>query len=440
MNPIYVLDTSVIVDDPEIFVKFTNTNVIIPIVVLEELDHLKTKPGNVGRSARVAISTLDKITEQGNANIGIPLANGSTLVINTTENLTVENLGDSRIIDCARNVQLLNSESVVKVLSNDINLRARARSYGLEAEKYEVDKYHYKDLYTGFKTIKNSFAGFDLQKDKSIDCKMYDGVDLEENECVLFLDDNDQSICLGRRVGNVIRRVNTTSAWGITSKNKEQALALDMLLDPALPLVTLIGSAGSGKTLLALAAGLEMVVEKSLFNKIMIFRPMHSVGEGTGWLPGTLEEKMHPWFLGVMDNFEILCGANKKVGVGKHKDGKKDMKFELDFEFLKNHDRIQLEALSYIRGRSIVNSLVIVDEAQNLTREEMKTILTRAGENTKFIFLGDIQQIDAPKLDSVNNGLTYLAEKFRGNNLHGHLTLTECERSPLAAAAVALLQ
>jgi PhoH-like ATPase len=396
------------------------------------------KPGNVGRSARVAISTLDKITEKGNASTGILLDNGSVLFINTSENVGVDKLGDSRIIDCARSLNTLNPQ--VKVLSNDINLRARARSYGLEAQKYELDKYHYKDLYTGFKTIKNSFAGFDLQKDKSIDQKMYEGVSLEENECVLFLDDSNQSICLGRKVGDVIKRVNTTSAWGITSKNKEQALALDMLLDPALPLVTLIGSAGSGKTLLALAAGLEMVIEKSLFNKIMIFRPMHSVGEGTGWLPGSLEEKMHPWFLGVMDNFEILCGANKRVGVGKHKDGKKDMKFELDFEFLKKHDRIQLEALSYIRGRSIVNSLVIVDEAQNLTREEMKTILTRAGENTKFIFLGDIQQIDAPKLDSVNNGLTYLAEKFRGNHLHGHLTLTECERSPLAAAAVALLQ
>lgn len=431
MRKIYVLDTSVLAYDPHSFKEFKNSDVIIPITVLDELDKLKTFPNSAGKNARIFIRLLDKICENADVNKAMKIEGNILLKIDAkTREVTVGNdkdYGDNKILASAKSFKSLKGKPrEVILVTRDINLRIRARTQGLSAEHYEKDRVSRLELYTGMQTIENITDGVNLNANGFVDLQN-SKYELHPHECVNFIDKNGDGIAIGRRIGDRIRVINNQTPWGLEARNREQAYAINMLLDPKLPLVSLIGKAGTGKTLVALASALEMVLERRKFDKVIVYRPIQAVGNDVGYLPGTLEEKMAPWMGAIMDSFEHLLGSKSKD------------RWQMMLEQYMEKGRIELQPLTYIRGRSINNAFIIVDEAQNLTKEDVKTILTRAGHGTKIILTGDIDQIDSAQLDAINNGLTYVVEKFKKSELSGHITFTKGERSPLAAEASELL-
>jgi PhoH-like ATPase len=248
------------------------------------------------------------------------------------------------------------------------------------------------------------------------------------HECVLFESPNGDGISMGRKVSNnKLKLIRKIYPWGVSSRNKEQSFAMDLIMDKGIDLVTLVGKAGTGKSLILLATAIELVISRKEYDKFIIYRPIQSVGNDIGYLPGTMEEKLAPWFQAIMDNFELLFG--NKVGA----DWKRDL------EMFQKKGKIEMEAITYIRGRSIPNAIILVDECQNLSKEDVKTILTRAGEGTKIILTGDIEQIDNSSLDATNNGLIHVIEKFKDSEMAGHITFTQGERSRLASKAAEIL-
>jgi PhoH-like ATPase len=253
---------------------------------------------------------------------------------------------------------------------------------------------------------------------------------MHPHECVLFEDEFGNGIAMGRKIGaEKIKLIKKAFPWGISAKNKEQAFAIDLIMDKSVDLVTLIGKAGTGKSLIALAAAVDLVLGQKKFEKLIIYRPVQAVGNDIGFLPGTMEEKLAPWFQAIMDNFEFLFNAKGS----QHGDWRKNL------EMFQRKGQLEMEAITYIRGRSIPNSVILVDECQNLSKEDVKTILTRAGEGTKIILTGDIEQIDNAGLDATSNGLTYIIEKFKDSDLAGHITFVQGERSRLASKAAEIL-
>lgn len=426
----YILDTSVLVHDPSSFKTFENgSEVILPVTVLEELDKLKKYPGEAGKSARVAIRFLDTLSNSGDIVAGIK-SDGVVVKIDATiyPNEFGDTLyGDTRILSCAFHTKENNPDDEVIFVSNDINLRVRAKSLGMKAESYEKNKMSLDEIFGGIRKIQDPLAGSDLISLDMIDPKEYD-LELSPNEYVLFTDENGDDIALGRLTNNgVIEYIDRSFPWGISPRNNEQKAAIDLILDTDVPLVTLIGQAGTGKSLITLAAALELVLDRRLYDKFVIYRPIQAVGNDIGYLPGTMEEKLAPWFQAIMDNFEVLFTMSNGD------------KWRANFEAVRKKDRIQMEAITYIRGRSIPNSIILIDEAQNLSKDDIKTILTRAGEGTKIILTGDVEQIDNRDLDAMNNGLTYVIEKFKDSPLAGHITFTKGERSALATEAAKIL-
>lgn len=432
MRKIFVLDTSVLAYDPNSFTSFAGNDVVIPITVLDELDKVKKFANEGGKNARIAIRNLDTISNLGEIHIGIHIDNDITLKIDASAygSLGMDPMyGDSKILGCAAKIKEESPDSKVILVSKDINLRTRAKAFGLIAQDYEKDKIPSSDFFEGFQTIKDQDAGLALFSAGAIMATDYPELaDLYPNECVLLVGDDGRGIAPGRRVGNQIKLVRDKTPWGLELRNKEQLFAADLLLDPSIPLVSLIGKAGTGKTLVSLACGLELTLEKKLSNKMVIYRPIQPMGKDVGYLPGTLEEKLEPWMSAVTDGFEFLLDTSRSREGWKHK----------MHQFVED-GRIQMEALTYIRGRSIPNTFILVDEAQNLSKEEVKTILTRAGMNTKIVLTGDVEQIDNSYLDATNNGLTYVVEKFKHSDLAGHITFTKGERSPLATVASEIL-
>jgi PhoH-like ATPase len=436
MRTSYVLDTSALIVDPCVFKQFPYSDVIIPIAVLNELDKLKKQGAEVGRNARVAIRLLDEISNKGDISTGILLDDDILIRIDTTYidtsltpylGLGDPNYGDTQILACAQLNWLNHPEHDVTLVSNDINLRVKAKSRGIDAKAFEGDKTALSDLFTGVQTVVNEDAGADLLQNGVVDPRNYN-IKLALNECVLFQADNGDNIALGRKVSlSKVKILRKTFPWGLTSRNTEQSFLIDLIMDPNIDLVTAIGQAGTGKTLVALASALELVINKRQYEKLVIYRPIQPVGNDIGYLPGTLSEKLAPWFQAIMDNFEFLFG-NKN-----NNDWRKDL------EMFQKKGKIEMEAITYIRGRSIPNSIILVDEAQNLTSADVKTILTRAGDNTKIILTGDVEQIDNNDLDATDNGLTNIIEKFKNSELSGHITLTQGERSRLASAAAKIL-
>lgn len=432
MKKIFVFDTSVLAYDPLSFKEFKNTEIIIPITVLDELDKLKSYPTAAGKNARIFIKTFDKICSTSDVRKPIKLENGIVLKIDTVEHKAIgqdKDYGDNKILASALSAKkrkIKGKEPIVTLVTRDINLRIRARAQGLLAEHYEKERLTRNDLYTGIQTIKNLEDGFVLKEIGQLDL-LNNKYDLFPHECVHFIDDAGDGIAIGRRIGDRIRLIQNQSAWGIEARNLEQAFALNMLLDPKLPLVSMIGRAGTGKTLLAVAAGLEMVLERRKYEKLIIYRPIQEVGNGIGFLPGSKEEKLGPWMGAVMDSFELLFGSRSKD------------RWQIMLDQYVQKGRIEMDTFAYIRGRSINNALIIVDECQNIKPEDMKTILTRVGFNTKIVLVGDVEQLDSPSLDAINNGLTYAVENFKKSQLAGHITFTKGERSPLATEASELL-
>lgn len=436
MRTIYIFDTSTLIYDPLAHVHYPDSEIIIPIAVLSELDKLKKQAGEVGKNARVSIRTLEEISQKGDISTGVQLDNNILISIDATyydlsnpayAGFGDPSYGDTQILACAYSNHLLHASEAVCLVSNDINLRVKALARGIEACKHEGDKNSLNEIYPGTRIINNEDAGLDLAAHGSIDPSVF-GVDLFPNECVLFEDDAGENLSLGRKVApDKVRLLKKVYPWGIASRNKEQAFAMDLIMDKNIDLITLIGRAGTGKSLIVLATALELVLSKKEYDKFVIYRPIQPVGNDIGYLPGTMEEKLAPWFHAIMDNFEFLFG-NKNGG---------DWKRELEMYVKKG--KIEMEAITYIRGRSIPNAIILVDECQNLTKEDVKTILTRAGENTKIILTGDIEQIDNSSLDATNNGLTHVIEKFKDSELAGHVTFVTGERSKLASKAAEIL-
>lgn len=434
MRKNYILDTSALVYDPSTYKHFPESDVIIPITVLNELDKLKKGSAEAARNARVAIRLLDEICDKGDISTGILLDNDIMLRVDTNfVNLEDSNYGsfgdptygDTRILACAHVHWLANHDTTL--ISNDINLRVKAKARGMDAISHEGERNSLSDLYSGTQIIVDEEVGLDLQKNSIIDPRMY-GIKLNPNECVLFQSENGDGIAMGRKIApDKLKVIKKVYPWNTSARNKEQTYAIDLMMDRDVNLITLIGSAGTGKTLITLATALELVLNRREYDKLVIYRPIQSVGSEIGFLPGLLEEKLAPWFQAIMDNFEMLFSV-KNSG---------DWKREL--EVYQKKGRIEMAAITHIRGRSIPNSIILVDESQNLTREEVKTILTRAGEGTKIILNGDIEQIDNSMLDATNNGLVHVIEKFKDSEMAGHVTFTQGERSRLASKAAEIL-
>jgi len=432
MRKIYVIDTSVLIHDPNSYLCFTGNDVIIPINVLDELDKLKNLPNEVGKNARTVIRALDKISQTGDISQGVGLNNNILLRINTESNyLSVgqdQSYVDNKILSCALKLKLHYDKRKVILVSKDINLRVRAKAFKIKAEDYTKDKINVDNLYFGHKVIKNEELGNLLTEYNILDNSKgaYPEVNaLLPNECVYFTSDEGKGLALGRKIGNTIKKVESVKPWGLSPRNKEQAFAVDMILDPNISLVSLIGLAGCGKTLLAIASALEAVLEQKQYKKLLIYRPIQPVGKDLGFLPGDINDKLRPWIQPIVDSLEFLFDK------GDHWQKKLDLYIEKGI--------ISYEAIAYIRGRSIPNALMLIDEAQNLSSQELKTILTRVSSGTKIILTGDVNQIDNSSLDSESNGLSYVLEKFKDSPLAGHITMISGERSPLATVAAKIL-
>lgn len=434
MRKNYVLDTSTLIYDPCTYKQFPGSDVIIPIAVLSELDKLKKGSSEASRNARVAIRLLDEISEKGDISLGILMEDDIMLKVDANHiDLTGESYagfgdptyGDTQILACTYAHWINNHDTTL--VSNDINLRVKAKSRGMDALAHEGTRSHFSDLYSGVQVIVDEEIGMDLQQEGFIDPRLY-GLKLSPNECILFQSDNGDGIAMGRKVApDKLRIIKKCYPWSVAARNMEQTFLIDLITDKNIDLITAIGQAGTGKTLVALASALELVLNRREYDKLIIYRPIQSVGNDIGYLPGTMEEKLSPWFQAIMDNFEFLFS------------GKSVTDWKRELEMFQKKGRIEMNAITYIRGRSIPNSIILVDEAQNLTPSDIKTILTRAGENTKIILTGDVEQIDNDNLDATDNGLVYAIQKFKDSDLAGHITLTKGERSRLASLAAKIL-
>ncbi|MEO8427058.1 MAG: PhoH family protein [Verrucomicrobiota bacterium] len=432
----YILDTNVLLHDPNSILSFQENNVLIPIEVIEEIDRFKRESTELGQNARTISRTLDSLRSLGRLSEGVSLANGGRLRIVFYENTehgfpTVgNNTVDGRIVGIALAVQKADPKAPTILVTKDINLRIKADAVGLAAEDYETDRILIKDLYTGMleKTVNaDTMAQFRANGELELN----GSTAYYPNEyCTLTEEANSKRTALakvdlsGKKLLPIID--SREGVWGIKPRNREQHFAFDALLDDRVKLVTLMGKAGTGKTLLAMAAGLKRTVLDREFRRLVVARPTISMGKELGFLPGTLEEKLEPWMQPIHDTLELLGDLNMGHEHRRSND-------------LMRSGVIVVEALSYIRGRSIANQFMIIDEAQNLTPLEVKTIVTRVGTGTKIVFTGDPYQIDNPYVDSSSNGFNYIVSKFREQPISAHIELQKGERSELAELAANIL-
>lgn len=439
MKKVFVLDTNVLLHDPKAILAFQDNDVVIPIVVIEELDKFKKGIDEIGRNARQVSRILDEYRQQGKLSQGVALAGGGNLRVElnhqSPEYLPHELIAtkaDNRILATALNLKHDDQLPVILV-TKDTNLRIKADAVGLRAEDFESETITIDELYSGEAemavdpgTIEEFYARGELPPGNP---------GPYPNQFVLLKNSaNSSQTALARYHQQRSALIPITGAkhgvWGIGARNKQQQYALDLLLNDEIRLVTLVGKAGTGKTLLALAAGLEKTIESRSFLRLVVSRPVFPMGKDIGFLPGDIEEKLKPWMQPIRDNLDFLVGSSSTPGRVK---GKKDLQSLFDLGM------IEVEPLTYIRGRSMPNQYLIVDEAQNLTPHEIKTIITRAGEGTKIVLTGDPYQIDNPYIDSSSNGLTYVVERFKEASISGHITLLKGERSDLAELAATLL-
>jgi len=438
MKKIFVIDTNVLLHDPRAIFSFEDNDVIIPIVVIEELDKFKKGIDEIGRNARQVSRFLDEFRQKGKLSQGVPLEGGGNLRVELNHqspqllpNELIATKADNRILATALN--LMHDNLPVVLVTKDTNLRIKADALGLRAEDYESDTVTLDELYSGEAELSVGPGVIDEFYVRGelppADPKPY------PNQFVLIKNSaNPSQTALSRysqQKNSLVPIANTKhGVWGITARNKQQQFALDLLLNDDIRLVTLVGRAGTGKTLLALAAGLEKTIENRAFQRLVVSRPVFPLGKDIGYLPGDVEEKLRPWMQPIRDNLDFLMGASAVAGRAK---GKKDLQSLFDLGM------IEVEPLTYIRGRSMPNQYLIVDEAQNLTPHEIKTIITRAGEGTKVVLTGDPYQIDNPYIDSSSNGLTFVVDRFKEEPIAGHITLVKGERSDLAELAATLL-
>ena len=436
----YVIDTSVYLTAHQSINKFGIHDIVVPLKVLEEIDNHKKRQDIVGANARGIIRTLDTLREKGNLHKGVRLAKGCGIVSvkgHESGHLPPDlspNQADHIIIATALTEKAHNPNRKVIVVTRDINMRVICDSLGLLCEDYNLTQLvpSADRIYTGFTEVLvddhlvDSFYNKEpVFLDESQAKKLY------PNQFLMLISEaNEKKTALAKfkapnsKLQEVVQ-YKRDSVWGVRSRNKEQLFALNLLMDPDIPIVSLVGKAGSGKTLLATAAGLQQIIEQDkepLYKRLIISRPVQPLGNDIGFLPGTMQEKMAPWLMPIQDNLQFLMGDDKST-----------------LEMYVDKGIIEIEALTYIRGRSISNAFIIIDEAQNLTTHEIKTIITRVGEGTKIVFTGDIDQIDNVYVDSTTNGLTYAIEKVKSHDISGHITLQKGERSKVATLGANIL-
>jgi PhoH-like ATPase len=430
---IYILDTSVYLTNADCLYAFKNNDIYVPLKVFEEIDKHKKRQDAVGSQARKIIRMWDELRLRGSIGKGVRIRKGLGLLKSISagdisrKDLPCDldiGVPDHLIIATALKIQKESTRKVILV-SRDINMRVIADAVGLTSEDFQSNQVvdNSESIFEGYATI--------LVDDQVID-RFYDkkSVYLENkglypNQYIMLVSNaNEKKSALGRFINKStpIKQIlpGKNKIWGISARNKEQSFLLDALMDPAIQVVSVIGKAGSGKTICAIAAGLEQTIDEAAaqYSRVIVSRPVQPLGKDIGFLPGTMEDKMSPWLMPIQDNLQFLMGNNK---------------ITLDIYMQKG--TIEIEALTYIRGRSISNAFIIIDEAQNLTTHELKTIITRVGEGTKIVLTGDIEQIDNVYIDATTNGLTHAAEKFKIFELASHVTLHKGERSKVATFA-----
>jgi PhoH-like ATPase len=434
----FVLDTNVLLHDPRAIFTFADNHVVIPIYVLEEIDSFKKELSDRGRNAREVARQLDALREKGHLSEGVRLDNGGVIRVAIGKRALPDALRSAQVADnfiLAVALEVRDAEPGIRTffITKDVNLRVRADALGLQSQDYDAERIDIAELYPGVREVDLPGAQVDaFYQDGSTSI---DATDVHPNEYILLRSrEASGHTALGRwdaaqkRVVPI--RKLREGIWGIRPRNKEQHFALDALLNDDIKLVTLVGKAGTGKTLIAIAAGLQKVVEEDVYHKLLVSRPVYPLGRDIGFLPGDIEDKLNPWMQPIYDNVEFL------LGFSGNRDGKKEGRSYTEMIDL---GYIEIEPLTYIRGRSIPGQFMIVDEAQNLTPHEVKTIITRVGDGTKIVLTGDPYQIDNPYVDAANNGLTTVVERFKGEAIAGHVTLSKGERSALAELASNIL-
>jgi len=439
----YVLDTSVYLTEANSIFKFGRNDIFIPLKVLEEIDGHKKRQDSVGANARHFIRILDELRAKSSLEKGVRIGKGLGIVKVMSYGCLKDAIfppdldirhPDHTIIATAMAVQVTDTNRKTIVVSRDINMRVICDSIGLIAEDYVSEKavMSSEELYKGFVTqavdeqVIDRYYGNEeimISKDETDEA-------WQPNQYIMMVSNSNEKKSALARFENhhtPLRKIvhKTIPDWNITARNKEQAFAIDLLMDPTVKIVTLVGRAGSGKTLMAIAAGLQQTIglrtDNNHYDRLIVSRPVQPLGKDIGFLPGTLEEKMLPWLMPIQDNLKFLMGDRSNLQMYMEK------------------GKIEVEALTYIRGRSIANAFIIIDEAQNLTKHEIKTIITRIGEGTKIVLTGDIEQIDNVYVNETSNGLAHAVEKFKEHYLAGHVTFRKGERSELATLASKVL-
>jgi len=428
----YVIDTNVFLHDPNAIKTFKESEIVILLPVLEELDDLKRNTDERGKNARHMIRFIDSLKMQGDLKEGVAVEDGNLVRIHAAVDLVER--GEFPLPMEKAHVKILMAYQVAKnkgdvvFLSKDLVMRVKAEAVGLKSEDYENLKFSYQGLYQGYRKVEVEKAQVDLFfKDGGI---TLDTDEFHPNEFCLMTS-HEKSSAVGRynatkkRIEPLLKV--SQDVWGVLPLNLEQKCALDLLLRDEIKLVTLVGPAGTGKTLLTIASAMRKVFDEGIYSKILVSRPIVPLGKDIGYLPGTKEEKLLHWMQPIYDNLEFLCSST--TGEGKHETQ----------EYIMESGKIEMEAVTYIRGRSLPKMFIMIDEAQNLTPHEVKTIISRAGQGTKVVLTGDPTQIDNPYLDKDSNALTFTVGKFSNHKIFGHMFLQRTERSELAALAAEIM-
>lgn len=427
----FVLDTNVLLHDPEAIIKFPRNNVVIPVTVLEELDTMKRLPNELGKNARAVFRLLDSLPSKktGDLHNGVVLENGAVIRIQIEGKMDYPknfalSINDNLIIMTAYFLHE-KGEHVVFV-SKDFAARIKAEAVGLKAQDYENQKYAFNSIYKGIRKISMTKHEIDLfYKDGTI--KLPEDNYFPNEYCIVTSPENSSAVGkYNPHTQSLEPLLKSSNIWGVKPRNVEQRCAIDVLLRDDIKLVTLLGQAGTGKTLLALACGMRKVFDEGLYSRILVSRPIVPLGRDIGYLPGTKDEKLFNWMQPIYDNLEFLCESSTHEASDT-------------LRWVMESKKIEMEAVTYIRGRSLPKMFIIVDEAQNLTPHEVKTIISRAGEGTKVVLTGDPTQIDNPYLDKDSNGLTYAIARFSPYKIYGHIFMEKTERSELAALAAEVL-
>lgn len=442
----YILDTNVLIYDPSALMVFDEHDLVLPIVVIEELDRFKRELTDRGRAARSFSRELDRLRALGSLSQGVPLPGGGLLRVDLGDPSDSQRLfagagesADNIILHSVLKLHRQAEPGMVIFVSRDVNMRLKADALGVVAEDFEHAHVSLEESYQGY--VERSVPAEVVNETYQTGGYPDAGQDLFPNQFVILKNEQNPSQAALTRFSKEQGRLVLVNrpkdgAWGIFPKNREQLLAMDLLLDDSIPLVTIDGMAGTGKTLLAIACGLKRVADEKRYRRLVVARPVLPMGKDIGYLPGSVEEKMNPWMKPLFDTLDFLLGIEE----GAAEKGARPSKTPVSgWQHLVDQKIIEIEPLSYIRGRSLPKQFLIVDEAQNLSPHEVKTVITRAGEGTKVVLSGDRYQIDNPYVDATSNGLSYVLERFKGSPLAGHITLRKGERSQLAECAAGLL-